>query len=245
MKTVCTNTSTWKNVHIVKKLTSANIMMNVKLMKAELVVKTAMRKPCTYGAKTTATLTTNTGRTKMKIQIIKGDITQVKADVVVNAANNLLRNGAGVCGAVHKAAGPELEEWCNHFMRNRNEIEIGTVPISPSFNMENCSHIAHTVGPIYQNWHDLNEALLEAAYHSTFIAASKMGATSIAFPCISTGIYGYPPEKAVKVVRQALLDTGFKGSVKLVCFSDSDYALYKKVIKPFSLKISKTYRKFL
>jgi len=181
----------------------------------------------------------------MKIQIIKGDITQVKADMIVNAANNILRNGAGTCGAIHAAAGPELQTWSDHYMRNRELIEIGTIPVSPSFAMTNCDKIAHTVGPIYQENGAFNGLLLKEAYTQTFEAAIKLGIRSIAFPCISTGVYGYPADEAVLVVKQALIDTRFTGSVKLVCFSDTDYNLYKKTIKPVSLMFSRAYRNLL
>lgn len=181
----------------------------------------------------------------MKIKIIKGDITKVEADVIVNAANNALRNGAGTCGAIHAAAGPELETWSKHYIRDLKLIPIGIVPISPSFNMTNCDKIAHTVGPIYRKGGEFNAMLLKEAYLSTFEEATKIGARSIAFPCISTGVYGYPAEEAVLVVKQALLEANFNGTVKLVCFSDTDYRLYKKIIKPVSLMFSRAYKNLL
>jgi len=181
----------------------------------------------------------------VKINIVKGDITKVKADIVVNAANNKLEAGSGVCGAIYKAAGRNLEDWCTYFMRNRNPIEIGFVPVSPSFNMINCDKIAHTVGPIYQKGNKFMPRLLGEAYLCTLYAAHKLAAKSIAFPAISTGIYGYPILEATKVVRQALLETAYTGTVKLVCFSESDYKVYKKIIKPKRLLLSKAYGKIL
>lgn len=183
----------------------------------------------------------------MNILIVKGDITEVKADAIVNAANRELRNGAGVCGAIHAKAGPEMETWGRNYNQARDEgILVGDAVVSSSFNMKNCDKVIHTVGPIYNpDYTEHMEDLLACAYNSALRHAENLNLRSIAFPAISTGVYGYPPEEAVEVVKNILLSTSYNGKIILVCFSDTDYRLYKKVIKPMKIKFRRAYENLL
>lgn len=173
----------------------------------------------------------------MRVKIVQGDITRIKADVIVNAANRELQPGGGVCGAIYRAAGQPLYEWSF----DQTPILVGESVTSPSYGMKNCHAIIHTVGPLYNPASTFNRMLLAEAYHSALSLADKRGYKSIAFPAISTGIYGFPRREATEVVRDVLEETNFAGDIILVCFSDEDYKLYKKSIKPIRLAITRTY----
>jgi len=182
----------------------------------------------------------------MKIKILKGDITKVPATIVVNAANNMLMSGGGVCGAIYKAAGYQLNSYTTSIIaENGNKaLYTGETRISPSYNMDNCEHIVHAVGPIYNEelGEDLMAQLLMDAYRNSLYWAVKYGAKSISFPAISTGIYGYPMHKALKIVKRVLETTHYQGEVKLICFSDDDYKAYKSEIKPWKIYFTRMKR---
>jgi len=176
----------------------------------------------------------------MKIKIVKGDITKIPATIVVNAANNMLMSGGGVCGAIYKAAGYELNAATTEIMVKElgNEaMETGSSVMTPSFNMTNCENIVHAVGPIYNPalGDKLMSQMLTDAYESAINFATATGASSISFPAISTGIYGYPMDKALKVVKKVLETTSYDGKIILVCFEDKDFAAYKSEIKPWKI----------
>lgn len=135
----------------------------------------------------------------LKIEFEIGDITTVKADAIVNAANKWLIRGSGVCGAIHKAAGIELEEYCKQL----DGCETGEAKITPAFNLPH-KHIIHTVGPRYGREGGEEAKLLIQAHLNSLILAQNHGVTSIAFPAISTGVYGYPVEDAAALTAQAL-----------------------------------------
>lgn len=179
----------------------------------------------------------------MKIKIIKGDITKVKADYIVNAANNRLLAGGGVCGAIYAAAGTDLSCRTETIMWNLNNIplEVGTAVLTPAYNIKHIKGIIHTVGPIYipQFGEENMEELLEEAYTSSLEIAKSSKAKSIAFPAISTGIYGFPMDKALKVVKKVLEKTDFSGKIILVCFSDEDFKSYKSEIKPWEIMFTR------
>jgi O-acetyl-ADP-ribose deacetylase len=131
-----------------------------------------------------------------RLSVIRGDITKVKADAIVNAANSALLAGGGVCGAIFEAAGiDELTAACSAI----GECPTGSAAITPAFGIRTAKHIIHAVGPIYSK-HDPAEArrLLASAYAASLRLAAENGCKSIAFPSISTGIYGYPLEEACR-----------------------------------------------
>ena len=129
-----------------------------------------------------------------RIVVFQGDITQLDVDAIVNAANERLAPGGGVCGAIHRAAGPELAKAC---------AEIGGCPtgearITPGFDLL-AGHVIHAVGPVWHGGDQGEDRLLAGCYRHSLGLAREHGLTSIAFPAISTGIYGYPLERATKI----------------------------------------------
>lgn len=131
----------------------------------------------------------------MPFQIVHNDITKMETDAIVNAANSRLLMGGGVCGAIFSAAGPrKLQKACNQY----GYCKIGGAVITEGFDLP-AKYVIHAVGPVWQGGNANEEALLEAAYRSSLQLARKHQCTSISFPLISSGIYGYPKEQALKV----------------------------------------------
>lgn len=157
------------------------------------------------------------------ITMVLGDLTKAKADVIVNAANEHLLRGGGVCGAIFRAAGDELDEACGEI----GYCATGDAVITPGFDLY-ADYIIHTVGPVWHGGEGNEAALLASCYDKSLALAEKHGLKCIAFPSISTGIFGYPTEKAAKIaVARAL---GFVEDhamdVMWVLFDEKTKAIY-------------------
>ncbi len=160
----------------------------------------------------------------MPLRAWQGDITTLDLDAIVNAANEHLLPGGGVCGAIHRAAGPELWEAC----RPLAPVRTGQAVITPGFRLK-ARHVIHAVGPVWHGGGAGEPALLAACYRESLARLRETGLASIAFPAISTGIYGYPANQAVRVavhaVREDLAGQG-ELDVTFACFDRATYALY-------------------
>ena len=134
------------------------------------------------------------------IKVIQGDITTLVVDAIVNAANQMMLGGGGVDGAIHRAAGPELYEACLKVPEVRPGVRCptGEARITSGFKLP-AKFVIHTVGPVYRDGQHGEPEKLAACYRNSLALAAENGCTSIAFPCISTGIYGYPKEKAAQI----------------------------------------------
>lgn len=168
-----------------------------------------------------------------KLTVLQGDITKLQIDAIVNAANESLRGGGGVDGAIHKAGGPEILKECQQYKGcPTGEARITSAGKMPS------QYVIHTVGPVYRGG-NVNEAqLLENAYSSSLKLAKKHQIRSLAFPFISAGVYGYPKDEASEIAILTILnfikqsDEVFD-EIIFCCFSEKDYLLYKKKILEF------------
>jgi O-acetyl-ADP-ribose deacetylase (regulator of RNase III) len=167
------------------------------------------------------------------VRAIQADITTLNVDAIVNAANEALLPGGGVCGAIFRAAGPELMEAC----RRLGGCRTGDARLTNGFRLP-ARFIIHTVGPVWHGGLQGEPKLLASCYHRALELAEEHAITTLAFPSISTGIYGYPIEDAVKVsvaaVRRHLLTpTGIR-EVIFCCFSESDLEAYERQLDEVS-----------
>jgi O-acetyl-ADP-ribose deacetylase (regulator of RNase III) len=165
-----------------------------------------------------------------RLEIIQGDITTLKVDAIVNAANKTLLGGGGVDGAIHRAAGPELLEEC----RKLHGCETGEAKITKGYRLP-ASYVIHTVGPVYRSGRRGEPELLAACYRNSLHLAVERGLKTIAFPCISTGVYGYPKEAAARIALKEVeaflvLHPDFE-KVIMVCFGREDESIYWKLLQ--------------
>jgi len=164
----------------------------------------------------------------MKITILRGDITLLDVDVIVNAANRSLLGGGGVDGAIHRAAGPQLLDECLKIRKERyvQGLPTGSAVITIGFNLST-KYIIHTVGPIFGKD---DVILLKDCYHNSLRLAEENDCETIAFPSISTGTYGVPITQAVKIVKKVLEDFTSKSikEVLLIMYSEEDLKVYQE-----------------
>lgn len=163
-----------------------------------------------------------------QISVIHGDITTLKVDAIVNAANTSLRGGGGVDGAIHRAAGPELDLACQKL----DGCPTGQAKTTPGFNLS-AKYIIHTAGPIWRDGHQHEAELLAACYQNSLIEAQQHHCQSIAFPAISTGIYGYPLKPAAKIALETIQQFAGKLQVIFVCFDTQTFTVYQQMLAAF------------
>jgi O-acetyl-ADP-ribose deacetylase len=168
----------------------------------------------------------------MKIRVVQGDITAIEADVIVNAANSGLMGGGGVDGAIHRAGGPAIMEECDRIRAERGGCPTGEVAFTGAGALK-AKYVAHAVGPIWRGGKAGESALLRSCYEKALEGAEERGAASIAFPCISTGVYGYPKRLAANEAAAALDDFAPKAKsleeAVLVPFDRESYEIYKEL----------------
>jgi len=164
----------------------------------------------------------------MTITLVQGDITRERVDAIVNAANSSLLGGGGVDGAIHRAAGPQLLAACRALRVPQRPCPTGQAVITPGFQLP-ARFVIHTVGPVWHGGNQGEPELLASCYRNSLRLAATNGLRTIAFPAISTGVYGYPIELAAKVVFDTLAATEAAGieEVRLVLFSAGDLAVYQ------------------
>jgi O-acetyl-ADP-ribose deacetylase len=160
------------------------------------------------------------------LEAILGDITRESTDAIVNAANTELAAGGGVCGAIHRAAGPDLARACQVL----GKCETGGARITPGFNLS-ARYVIHAVGPVWQGGKADEAKYLAACYRASVDLAVDYRLESLAFPCISTGIYGYPIQEATEIalrtVRNQVSRYPAIGLIRFVCFSEGDLEVYR------------------
>ena len=170
-----------------------------------------------------------------KIELVKGDITKMEVDAIVNAANKSLLGGGGVDGAIHRAAGPELLEEC----KKLNGCETGEAKITLSYMLPS-KYVIHTVGPVWNGGENSEKELLTNCYKNSLQIAVDKKIRTIAFPNISTGVYRFPKTMAagiaIRTVNNFLKEHQKLETVYFVCFDDENYDIYKEKLINLSLE---------
>ena len=162
------------------------------------------------------------------LEVTLGDIVNQNVDAIVNAANSSLLGGGGVDGAIHSAAGPELKLHCQQL----GGCKTGDAVATPGFGLS-ARWIIHAVGPLWQGGFQGEPELLASCYKRSLARADELGARTLAFPAISTGIYGYPTEQASRIAVSTVRSTDTNVElVRFTCFDQSTYAYYQSLVSP-------------
>jgi O-acetyl-ADP-ribose deacetylase (regulator of RNase III) len=161
----------------------------------------------------------------MPIEVVRADITTLEVDAIVNAANEQLAPGGGVCGAIHRVAGPELAQECKRLA----PCPTGNARVTKGYRLP-ARWVIHAVGPVWQGGGRDEDEHLASCYRRALVLAYEQGASSIAFPAISTGIYGFPLTRAARIAADAVHEAwpGCPGIARIVfaCFSEDDRRVY-------------------
>jgi len=169
------------------------------------------------------------------ITLVRGDITQQEVDAIVNAANSSLLGGGGVDGAIHRAGGKSILEDCQAIRARQGGCPTGQAVITTGGNLP-AQKVIHTVGPVWRGGDHGEADLLRSCYRNSLQLAVENDLLSVAFPCISTGIYGYPIQLAaplaVQVVRDFVNENPGLKEIRFVVFSDEDYQIYRPLMGP-------------
>jgi O-acetyl-ADP-ribose deacetylase (regulator of RNase III) len=161
------------------------------------------------------------------LTLIQGDITRQSTDAIVNAANSGLMGGGGVDGAIHRAGGPAILEECKKIVAKQGPLPAGKAVITTAGNMKS-KHVIHTVGPVWRGGSQGEPQLLVSAYRESLALADKNGLTSVSFPSISTGVYGYPVDKAAVIaIKEVVTFLNKPTSIKEVGFVLFDARTYE------------------
>ncbi len=169
----------------------------------------------------------------MNIEVILGDITTIKVDAIVNAANSRLAGGGGVDGAIHRAGGPSIMAECDRIRQEKGGCPTGEAVVTTAGKLK-AKKVIHTVGPVWNGGSGKEEHLLANAYRNSLKRVVENGLKSVAFPNISTGIYGYPKkeaaETAIKTVKDFLSGNKEIEKVIFVCFDSESFKIYRKLL---------------
>jgi O-acetyl-ADP-ribose deacetylase (regulator of RNase III) len=168
-----------------------------------------------------------------RITLLQGDITKLNVDAIVNAANSSLMGGGGVDGAIHRVGGPQILAECREIVARQGRCASGEAVITSAGNLP-AKFVIHTVGPIWRGGNNNEHDLLRNAYRNSLKFAVKNGIETIAFPNISTGVYGFPKNKAAEIaiqtVTEFLSETDQIQQVYFVCFDQENYELFKYLL---------------
>ena len=169
----------------------------------------------------------------MGIHLVRADITKQEVDAIVNAANSSLLGDGGVDGAIHRAGGPQILEECKAIRNRQGGCKTGEAVITSGGNLP-AKHVIHTVGPVWNDGSKNEDTLLTNAYRNSLLLAVENKIESIAFPNISTGIYGFPKQRAAKIavdtVKEFLTKYSSVKEVYFVCFDDENYQIYQTLL---------------
>ena len=169
----------------------------------------------------------------MALNIVRHDITRIKADAIVNSTNEYFQvGGLGVDASIHYAAGPKLQDALDEI----GHCAVGSAVLTDSFNIPSCKYIIHAVTPLFIDGRHGEKQLLESCYRKVLSLAVNQGCSSVAIPLLSAGAYGYPKEEAAKVAMEAAgkwlsSHKNYVMHVVMCCFDQENYAIYEKIVK--------------